>query len=287
MKSRIFNVIINHCYSTNQSKTMSINVNLRPNQLKKAMAGATFQLDKTQLDSRGYELQITHKPTWTRYNKAVRANTGIRFAAGTYAIDDAVEGGRIKWKKIGKKIRSTVNNTGNAAAAAAKQEAARQGRLAAEFAKNEAKQALKDAAVYTIDQGVTAAATGVGTAIGGPGLGLAAGTLASQNSNLLSDPVGRKIDGLGFNGKRAKKLIKGSPEAKQFMANLRNRKTGAVKQVLGGNLKNNLKNAVRNVTDRPVGGSSFGQYQLAKPSILRTRGKSSKPVISAGSFLAY
>ena len=217
-----------------QLKMSTINVNLRPNQLKKAMSGQTFQLDKTQLDSRGYEIHIMHKPTLTRYNKAVRNNTGIRFASGTFSIDDEVDGGRIKWKKIGKKIRSTVNNSANVAAAQARQEAARQGRLAAEFAKNEAKQALKDAAVYTIDQGVTAAATAAGTAVGGPGLGLAAGTLASQNSNLLSDPVGRKIDELGFNGKRAKKLVKGSPEAKQFMTNLRNRKNGAVKQVLGG-----------------------------------------------------
>jgi len=280
----------------------TINVNLRPNQLKKALSGATFQLDKTQLDSRGYELEITHKPTLTRYNKALRNNTGIRFASNTYELpQDEVEGGRIRFKKIGKRIRNRAAAAGNAVAnrvnqeanrraaqakaeanrqiALAKAEAKRQANILLQNAKRQGKEALKEASTQIINKGLTGLAGMAGTAASGnPAVGVLAGAAAGQANTLLTDKINREIDGLGFKSS-AKKLVKGSPEARAFMANLRNRKNTVVKQIKGG--------AVRKATDRPVGGSSFGQYQLERPEILRIRSKNTKPVVSAGSFLPY
>ena len=292
--------------------TREASVFLTQAQQNKLAKHQTFQVTAEQLQKSPNTIVEMLKPAHTKLNANIRGGRGYRFQANSvwFPGDDSgsydeVEGGRISFKKLGRKIkrgaakvsRQAVNAAVDSLATNArrqtgldfrdKQQMKRRALSKARSVRGQAikdlKSAGKEVLTTSISGGIGAGAAALGTELAGgnPAGGIIAAKLADQYiSKPLNKKASKAIDGAGL------KLIKGSQAAKEHMAMLRQKR----KSISGGALPNSTakkpkvfsttKNPIHKQTNaggagaymqdgvvRPTGSGEFAQINRINPRV--------------------
>ena len=268
-------------------------------QLKKVDKGLVFQSTITQLKQEpNVQIKLPVKDA-KRLAKNMRDGKGFRFKPDTIDVMDEIEGGKIKWKKIGRLAKRTASrvakNVGNSFADDFQKETGlnvRDKRQVRGKVIRKAKDVGKEIATETISQTASAIGSLAGAKLGGPAGAALGSHLATEAVKPLNRKLEKAIDGAGATKKQ--KFVKGSQEAKDFMARLRaSRKSGgsvakptpmpsAPKIVTGdGACKCPVLKSGAGIV-QPLGGGSYTRINLINPDIIANKSKGAK--VRGGSF---
>lgn len=221
-----------------------ISVYLSPLQMKKAISDKTFQVSKNDIDKEPNAKMELSRVLANRYEKAKGNKKGFRFPASQYKLIEGEgcecgEGGKLTFKKILKALKPYA-------------------KLAGKKVVNVGADWL-DGNTPLTDKQIAGLKTSANQAIDGDSKG-ALKTLKKTGDEAIKDQIDKidanvneaeATDGKGL--KRKSKFVKGSAEAKAFMASLREKRkaksgTGLVNDIQKG-LKNQIKKEVNNAKE--------------------------------------
>ena len=219
-KIKIFTYII-ICITAFRTITMeAIYLKLSKSQEAKARNLRTFQVRAGQDGTKSDYTILVSKPVARKFKTSIRNNKGMRFSEGMYTLDnndddsddDTIEGGRIRWKKLGRRIKRGAKKASKVIKT-----------QAVTAIKQHGRQALQIAASKAIDLGAEAAKAGV--AYYAPGAAPVANKVieraASKGKQSSKSGISR-LNGKEFNGgKLLSRPVAGSQAAKDKMAALR------------------------------------------------------------------
>ena len=210
-----------------------ISVFLSVAQMKKATADKTFQVSKTNISKTpNAKIELSSKVLANRFTRAKASNKGFRFSASAYKLVEGdglemTEGGKLTFKKVLKAIKPYA-------------------KMAGKKVVNVAGDWL-DGNTPLTDKQIGGLKNSANQAIDGDTKG-ALKTLRKTGDEAIKDQINKidanvdeseATDGQGIGKQRKGKFVKGSPEAKEFMRMLREKRkaksgTGLVKDIKRG-----------------------------------------------------
>lgn len=301
-----------------------IEVYLSDAQQKKANKGLVFQSSAAQLKQEPNAVAKVSPKVAKRLEKNMRDGKGFRFSPMDIEVLETatVEGGKIRWGKVGKALgkasKSVANDVKRDVVKSVKQDTGlditSQKQVRGKVI-GKAKSTGKDAVGVAIP-GVAGFVGGVvGTELGGPAGGIVGAKIATDLSKPLTKKAQNAIDGAGATKKQ--RFVKGSQEARDFMASLRNKRKGITggaaaadpghailpddrqwRKIRGapetkafmklvktgqGVMEENVSGGAVSV---PLGQGEFTRLNLIQPAVVNNAGRKGAS-IKGGSFLPY